>query len=105
MDNNVKTGMTVVLEDHGQDFLEFDLDERGEIIETRPYQGRVLNGRKVLNKNLGVGDRLLLAADAFAGKSLTIKYPVESIKSLTKDTAVPAIVFYPAGSLGEPLES
>lgn len=34
----------ITLEDNGQDFLEFICDERGKIIETKPFQGSVWNG-------------------------------------------------------------
>ena len=34
----------ITLEDNGQDFLEFICDEKGEIVETNPFQGGIWNG-------------------------------------------------------------
>lgn len=35
---------TIVLEDNGQDFLEIDCDENGQIVETRPFQTSIWKG-------------------------------------------------------------
>ena len=101
--SNVQTGVTVRLEDQGQDVLEFDIF-LGKIVETRPCQGWCWNGRAVLNENLAVGDRLLLDSIDTAGKVIELRYLVVSVEAL-KVTSVPAIIFYPAGSLGEAVEA
>jgi hypothetical protein len=72
------TGVTVELEDRGQDFLEFDIENR-VIVDTRPFQGWVWNGRKVVNETFGVGDCLTRASET--GK-LTLKYPVVAIREM-----------------------
>ncbi len=71
-------GMTVRLEDHGQDFLEFDI-KGGKIIATRPFQGFVWNGRQVMNTTLGVGDRIWLGSES---ERRPLLYRVESISAL-----------------------
>lgn len=69
-------GCTVELEDHGQDFLEFDI-KGGVIVDTRPFQGFVWDGRKVLNTKIGVGDYIDLS-----GLVGVIRYPVIDVKPL-----------------------
>ena len=101
--SNVQTGVTVRLEDQGQDFTEFDI-VFGKIVETRPFQGWAWNGRAVLNENLSAGDKLLLNSIHTTGKVVELRYPVVSVEALNV-TSVPAIVFYPAGSLGEAVEA
>ncbi len=74
------TVITVELEDRGQDFLEFDI-ENGVIVDTRP-QGLVLwNGRTVVNESFTVGDCLTLASEI---GNLTLKYPVIAIRPLAR---------------------
>lgn len=41
---------TIVLEDKGQDFLEWDLDEEGLVTGCRPFQGSIWCGCRVLGK-------------------------------------------------------
>jgi hypothetical protein len=100
MELNPLTGMTIELEDCGQDFLEFDIYQ-GEIIATRPFQGFFWDGRKVINKNIQVGDALFLNSIIHPEGMCAICYPVKSLKPLT---SVRATVFYPSGSLGEVVE-
>lgn len=38
------TGFLIELEDNGQDFLSFETDGIGTIIETKPFQGGIWNG-------------------------------------------------------------
>ena len=38
------TGFLIELEDNGQDFLSFETDGIGTIIETKPFQGDIWNG-------------------------------------------------------------
>lgn len=52
-------GMTVVLEDCGQDFLEFDIFGC-RIVDTRPFQGFVWNGKQIVNDTINVGDRIVI---------------------------------------------
>jgi len=75
-------GVTVVLEDHGQDFLEFDIRD-GRIVQTRPFQGDIWNGSRVLNRTLGTGDALILQADDEACV-WSLRYPVAAIRPLDR---------------------
>lgn len=68
-----KVATTIRFEDHGQDFLEWDLDASGKVIECRPCQGWVWCKRTVVNHgSLRKGVYVIL--DDFA----TVKYrPLE----------------------------
>lgn len=71
--------VTVALEDHGQDFLEFDVKD-GCIVDTRPFQGWVWNGKRVADKLIYPGLRLdLVASD---GVTMRLRYPVEAVRPL-----------------------
>jgi hypothetical protein len=78
---NPRDGMTVELEDHGQDFLELDIKD-GRIVETRPFQGWVWNGCAVLNEVLAVGDLIDIQRDADHPRF--IKYPVAAVRPLAQ---------------------
>ncbi len=74
---------TLHLEDQGQDFLEFDINDENIIINTRPFQGWVWDGRKILNpKTVEAGDFLTLSKKDQHDKSdfLELKYPVERVE-------------------------
>jgi len=73
-------GVTVVLEDHGQDFLEFDIRD-GHIVETRPFQGDVWNGLRVLNGTLAQGDVIWLR---MPWGETTLNYPVAAVRPLDR---------------------
>lgn len=63
-----KVATTVTFEDHGQDFLEWDLDAMGKIIECRPFQAGIWCGRYVVNHtNLRKGGHVIL-------DDMTLKY-------------------------------
>lgn len=48
----------IFFEDDGQDFLEWDINEEGEVVACRPFQGWVWIGVKVHNKDIKPGDHL-----------------------------------------------
>lgn len=73
-------GMTVVLEDRGQDFLEFDI-YGGRIVATRPFQGDVWNGFEVLNETIAPGDYIGLCSQYISGVR-TINYPVIAVRPI-----------------------
>jgi len=50
--------ITVVFVDDGQDFLEWDIDGEGKVVDCRPFQGWVWNGTIVHNKDIKPGDHL-----------------------------------------------
>lgn len=78
---NPRDGMTVEMEDHGQDFLEFDIRD-GRIVETRPFQGFVWNGRAVLNEAIEVGDRIVI--QRAQDNPRFINYPVAAVRPLAQ---------------------
>ena len=47
--------ITVFFVDDGQDFLEWDVNDKGEVVECRPFQGDVWVGTKILDKEFGPG--------------------------------------------------
>ncbi|GAI90398.1 unnamed protein product [marine sediment metagenome] len=68
--------ITVYLEDHGQDFLEWDIED-GTVVACRPYQGWLWNGTKVHNTNIQPGDILEITV---AGERTTLNYSVERVE-------------------------
>lgn len=73
-------GMTVILQDQGQDFLEFDI-QLGRIIATRPAQGWVWNGRIVADDHIAIGDCIRIA---FSEGIRSLLYPVTEIRPLAR---------------------
>jgi len=76
----VISGVTVVLEDHGQDFLEFDI-VGGRIVQTRPFRGDLWNGVRVRNATLTVGDVIWLRLPHGWD---TLNYPVATVHPLDR---------------------
>ena len=50
--------ITVVFEDDGQDFLEWDINDKGEVVDCRPFQGDIWIGTIVHNQDIKPGDHL-----------------------------------------------
>ncbi|MBA7468390.1 hypothetical protein ES707_03638 [subsurface metagenome] len=69
--------ITVYLEDHGQDFLEWDIED-GIVVGCRPFQGWLWIGTKVHNTSIQPGDTLEITGKR--GNRLTLNYPVESVR-------------------------
>lgn len=86
---------TIRLEDHGQDFLEWDIDAEGNVVDCRPFQAWVWTDYRVLNHaELEVGSRIEIQRE---GKEPSfLKYRVQSICEAGRapnghaDTIVPA---------------
>ncbi|MDO9334186.1 MAG: hypothetical protein Q7T57_06675 [Dehalococcoidales bacterium] len=70
---------TVELEDHGQDFLEWDLKD-GVVVACRPFQGWVWNGTLVHNTVITPG-AILRITMMRKGKKTTLKYPVAKVRA------------------------
>ena len=68
--------ITVFLEDHGQDFLEWDIED-GVVVACRPFQDWLWNGTKVHNTHIFPGN--ILEITTKEGKNLSILYPVEKV--------------------------
>lgn len=50
--------ITVFFVDDGQDFLEWDISDKGEVVDCRPFQGDIWIGTKVHNKDIRPGNYL-----------------------------------------------
>jgi hypothetical protein len=74
--------ITIVFVDEGQDFLEWDIDEKGVVVACRPFQDWVWVGTKVLNKDIKPGDRLDIISKT-DGSQHQLAHPVEKVKQLS----------------------
>lgn len=74
--------LTVYLEDRGQDFLEWDIED-GVVVGCRPLQSWVWNGTQVHNSTIRKGDILDITA-AGSGRRSTLNYPVERVKRVVE---------------------
>jgi hypothetical protein len=72
--------ITVFFEDDGQDFLEWDINDKGEVVDCRPYQGNVWIGVKVVNKDIKPGDRLEVIMPS--GIHRTITHAVDKVQEI-----------------------
>ncbi len=70
---------TIELEDHGQDFLEWDLDEDGRVIDARPFQAWVWTRYRVLN-HLQLTPGCGVAVQGMDGQRFILKYPVKAVR-------------------------
>jgi len=77
---NPHDGMTVVLEDHGQDFLEFDI-KNGQITATRPFQEWVWDGAVVFNETLVPGDFMVVRTRSGSGSRM-FRYPITEVREI-----------------------
>lgn len=72
---------TIVFEDHGQDFLEWDIDSRGEVIACRPFQSGIWVGVIVTNPDVEVGERVRYRHQLVTNdERMSVRYPVEDIR-------------------------
>lgn len=63
--------ITVFFVDDGQDFLEWDINDKGEVVDCRPFQGDIWIGTKVHNKDIQLGDFLDITTSDGASRRLT----------------------------------
>lgn len=75
---------TIFFEDQGQDFLEWDLNDENEVIDSRPYQRRIWTGFKVLGIAVGAQPVIFNPADPDRGWRV-LNYEVEAIKERSDD--------------------
>lgn len=68
--------ITVYFEDHGQDFLEWDIEE-GVVVGCRPYQEWLWKGTKVHNTSIRPGD--ILEVSGSDGRRRTLNYAVVKV--------------------------
>ena len=75
---------TITFEDHGQDFLEWDLDDAGVVVACRPFQSTFWVG-KVVNNHADIkkGEQAVLSGGRY------ILYPIAKV--LTRKRRVGAV--------------
>ena len=73
--------MTICFQDHGQDFLEWDLDKMGVVVGCRPYQSKFWCGMRVIApERLKPGSYVDYISPHGSGKQrYEICYPVISV--------------------------
>ena len=69
--------ITVYLEDHGQDFLEWDIED-GVVVGCRPFHWWMWKGTKVHNTDIRPGDVLVITAPG-SERRTTLKHRVERV--------------------------
>jgi len=72
--------ITVFFADDGQDFLEWDINDKGEVVDCRPFQGDIWIGTKVHNKDIQPGDHLNLTMTD--GTSRCLIHAVEKVQEI-----------------------
>jgi len=69
--------LTVYLENHGQDFLEWDIED-GVVVGCRPFQESVWVGTEVYNPDIKPGQYLIVTTSD--GLPRQLLYPVEKVE-------------------------
>lgn len=73
--------VTVTFQDHGQDFLEWDIDtEKEQIVGCRPFQASIWCGNTCKQKAFEVGGQVCYEARALDGQLRWVNYRIEAIK-------------------------
>lgn len=75
---------TIFFEDQGQDFLEWDINDDNEVIDSRPFQRRVWVGFKVDRIAVGAQPLIFNPADPDRGWRV-LTYEIEAIKERSDD--------------------
>jgi len=75
---------TIFFEDQGQDFLEWDINDENEVIDSRPFQSRIWTGFKVDRIAVGAQPLILNPADPDRGWRV-LNYEIEAIKERSDD--------------------
>ena len=68
----------IEIEDQGQDFTKFCIDENNIIVDAGPFQGWLWKGFQVIQKRIRPGMKLRLRKRG--SKPLILKYPVISVR-------------------------
>lgn len=70
---------TIHFEDHGQDFLTWEVDQDGFVTDAQPFQSTIWGGCKVINmKELKPGGPVKFQS-RHDGRNYTLLYPVEKL--------------------------
>ena len=78
--------VTIVFEDRGQGFREWDIDPSGKVVAVRPYSESAWVGFMVVNEFVSLGDRLTIDLNNAAWRHLglpdfaTIAAPVAEVR-------------------------
>ncbi|MBX3660708.1 MAG: hypothetical protein KF740_19915 [Ramlibacter sp.] len=76
-----EAAQTIKFTDHFQDFLEWDLDAKGKVIECRPFQSQVWLGIHVVNHaTLRKGSIVQFVRRGEKGGPRTIRYPLQAVR-------------------------
>lgn len=70
--------ITVTFENHGQDFLEWDI-EAGKVVDCRPSQAGYWIGTEVHNLHIQAGDNLIITEPSNPNHRCTLLYPVRKV--------------------------
>lgn len=73
--------ITVFFVDEGQDFLEWDINEEGKVVDCRPFQGDIWIGTKVHNKDIKPGDILDITLPG-GTDTTTLIHAVEKVQQI-----------------------
>ena len=77
----IDTKYIIYFEDHGQDFLEWHINEDGYVIDSKPYQRRIWAGKFTIPQTAKVGEKLAI----WLGKESWVNYPIREIKILKQE--------------------
>jgi hypothetical protein len=69
--------ITVTFEDHGQDFLEWDI-QGGKVVGCRPFQAFAWCGDTVLSESFEVGGKITIKT-RMEEREITIRYPLVKV--------------------------
>lgn len=72
--------ITVFFVDDGQDFLEWDIDDNGKVVDCRPFQREIWVGTIVHNKDIKPGDHLDITTTD--GRRRSVYHLVEKVQEL-----------------------
>ncbi len=78
----------IFFEDHGQDFLYWDIDQDGSVVDCGPFQYSVWVGTKVFRTDepdsLATGKQILFQSKSMDSPRILI-YPIEKIEELEEE--------------------
>jgi hypothetical protein len=86
---NGKRHMILHLEDHGQDFLWWEVKD-GEVIDAGPFQRDVWRGTQLLDGHVVAGNRLYIETPTGSDLAL-LNYPVTRIEYLDEEPVPVAV--------------
>ena len=76
-----KVAAILEFEDHGQDFLRWELDAKGKVIGCEPFQGSIWKGKQVMNHGLlRAGDTVHYRTMGESTSASCIRYPLERVE-------------------------